>query len=377
MYLGGADSMGLLYMFYEVCDNCVDEAMAGRCGRIDVVLHEDGSISVEDDGPGLPINHAELGTFDENYPSLDRLLTDICRKNWIFSTKLFEGYHSAHSSAPRHYPFITSGSMHGTGLGVVSMLSAWIESDTRTPSGQYTMRFERGVTTRPVTRLADPNGTTGTRIHWLPDREIFKDAIIDPALVRFRIRELAHLNPGLRLTLLDCRSGAGEREVFCSPNGMQAFVMDLCFPERPMGQIVRFASATDGIAIDGALTYVHSMRTSVHFYANMVPTTSGKHESGFYNGITRALNFQRKLLGEDSSAPEPITRTHTRTGLVGALSVKLARPLFEGATKSRLVNPEVYDAVFAAVASTLETFFTGQPATAKSLLSFCTRSWGY
>ncbi len=349
MYIGDTESRGLHHLVYEVVDNSIDEAMAGVCRNISVEIDADGSISIEDDGRGFPIGIK---------PGYNISTLELCL------TKLGAGAKFDRDS------YKVSGGLHGVGVSVVNALSEWLEARTSRDGKTWEMRFERG---KPVTPLEQVGvaAHTGTRIHFLPDSQIFPDINFKYETLANRLRELAYLNPGLTISIRDARDDKRE-ETFFFEHGVRQFVEHLNDGKASLHAPVAFSHTDEEqrLICDIALQYTDSYVENVHSFVNNIKTVEGgTHLTGFRSALTRVINaYARKsgLLKEKGPVP---TGEDIREGLTAVVSVKVPEPQFEGQTKTKLGNSEVGTFVETTVNMMLGNYLEERPADAKRLVN--------
>ena len=339
MYIGDTGSRGLHHLIYEVVDNAVDEAIGGYCDRIEVTIHADESISVRDNGRGIPTDpHPYNGR-----PTCEVVLT-ILHAGGKFGNGAYK----------------VSGGLHGVGVSVVNALSTWLEVTIARDGVQRTQRFERGI---PVTDLSPgtPADWRGTLIHYLPDDTIFEEVHHSLDVLKSRLRELAFLNPGLAISVEDERTG--ERKEYHFDGGIQAFVEYLDRGKTALfTPPVILSGERDGIAIDVGFQYNDSYLERIFSFANLIHTIEGgTHVSGLRTAMTRAVNEaarNNKILRDKD---ENLSGDDLKEGLTCVLSVKLGNPQFEGQTKTKLGNSEVRGAVDSFVYEGLLAWFEDAP----------------
>jgi len=319
MYIGDTGPRGLHHLVYEVVDNSIDEAMAGFCTEIEVCLKSDGSVSVTDNGRGIPTDiHPQTGR-----PAAEVVLTKL-HAGGKFDKKAYQ----------------VSGGLHGVGVSVVNALSEWLEVTIWRDGTTHRQRFERGI---PVTDLeaGEPAERRGTRIHFLPDSTIFSETVFSWDILSGRIRELAFLNPGLCITLKD--ENEPKEKIFKYDGGIALFAEYL-----NRGKTVLFAppltvrGEKDGVIVEVSIQYNDSYLERIYAFANLIHTVEGgTHVSGFRTALTRAVNEmarRQKLLREKD---ENLGGDDLKEGLTAVISVKLPEPQFEGQTKTKLGNGEI------------------------------------
>ncbi len=342
MYIGSTGPRGLHHLVYEVVDNAIDEAMAGACDRIDVRINEDGSVTVRDNGRGIPVGiHASQGR-----PALEVVMTTL------HAGGKFDG-----SS------YKVSGGLHGVGVSVVNALSEWLEVIVEREGGRFRQRYERGKPVTDVERIGDST-TTGTTVTFKPDPQVFETVDFSFDTLQQRLRELGFLNKGVTITLQDARTGQEVR--FCSQGGLAEFVSYLNENRTVLTPPISFEQERDGVIVEVALQYNDGYVESIFSFANNINTEEGgTHLSGFKAALTRVINdYARKnnLLKKTDVA---LSGEDVREGLAAVVSVKLREPQFEGQTKTRLGNSEVRGIVESVVGECLATFLEENPACAR------------
>ena len=349
MYIGSTDSRGLHHLLTEVVDNSIDEALAGFCSHIEIFLKADGSISVRDNGRGIPVGiHPVLGI-----SALEVALTKL---------------HAGGTFGGGGYK--VSGGLHGVGVSVVNALSEWLVAEVRSGGHIYTQRFERG---EPVAKMEITGDTeeTGTTITFKPDKEIFEEVDYSLELVSSRMREMAFLNRGISIAIDDERVGVHKSYHF--EGGIVSFVQylnknkDLLFPEP-----IYFCTEKDESIVEVAMQYNDGYQENIFSYANNINThEGGSHLVGFKNALTRVINnyaLKYKFL-KDSDAK--LTGEDVREGLTAIISVKLTDPQFEGQTKTKLGNSEIRPLVDGVVSEGLTAFLEENPSSARIIIDKC------
>ena len=362
MYVGDIHERGLHHLVYEVVDNSVDEAMAGFCTRIDVTIQADGSVTVLDDGRGIPVGiHKKLGI-----PALEVCLTVLGGGG-----KFEKGSYQV------------SGGLHGVGVSCVNALSEWLEAEVFREGQGYQMRFARGVTTQKLTPLG-PTDRRGTKITFKPDAEIFKTTVeLKFEILARRLKELAYLNKGLHITLRDER-GEGKFEEYRYANGIADFVQEMAMSEeRLLAKPVYFtgsvvSSESGGkVEVEIAIQYNDTYSDTVVSYANNIATVDGgTHLTGFRTAITTTLNNWFKD-NEDSiktkakwkPGDDRPTGDDYREGLIAVVSVKVPQPQFEGQTKTKLGNSDVGGIVQTVVGEYLKAWCEQNPQDSKKIIN--------
>jgi len=350
MYIGDIGVNGLHHLIWEVVDNSVDEAMAGYCDRIAVMLNTDGSVTVSDNGRGIPVDEHPV----EKRSALEVVMTVL---------------HAGGKFDKKNYA--VSGGLHGVGVSVVNGLSAWCEVEVCSklidPSGRaYVQRFERG---EPVSELKDtgPGNNTGTKITFKPDDTVFETVDYNQEIVSHRMREMAFLNRGLTIAMKDARDGLEES--FCYEGGITEFVQYMDEGRSAMHEPVYFEGDRDGIVAEVAFEYNDSYQQNIYSYVNNIHTIEGgTHETGFRTALTRSLNAYGAKNNMFKNEKFSLSGDDTREGLTAVISVKVPEPQFEGQTKTKLGNSEVRGVVESLVGEKLSEYFEENPNTIKKIL---------
>ena len=347
MYIGSTSERGLHHLVYEVVDNSIDEALAGYCDHIDVTIHKDNSITVVDNGRGIPVDMHESGK-----PAVEVVLT-VLHAGGKFGG---DGYK-------------VSGGLHGVGVSVVNALSTSMEVQVKRDGKIYEIAFERGVTTKPLTVV----GTTtemGTRVHFVPDPEIFSVTTYSYETLRHRLRELSFLNHGITIGLHDERVEPVRSEQFHFDGGISSFVEHLNRKKEVLNpEPIYFNGVKDDTVVEIAMQYNDSYQENIYSFVNNINTEEGgTHLAGFKLALTRAANdFARKqgiLKDKDSN----LSGDDVREGLTCVISLKIREPQFEGQTKTKLGNSEVRGIVDSIVTEGLSEYFDENPAITKRII---------
>ncbi len=343
MYIGSTGTMGLHHLVYEVVDNAIDESLAGFCKNIDVTIHEDGSITIADDGRGIPVKmHPE-----KKRPTVEVVLTEL-HAGGKFENKAYK----------------VSGGLHGVGVTVVNFLSEFLEVEIRRGGKVYRQRYEGG---RPVTKLTVTGETKkqGTTITFRPDAEIFETREFSFDTLSHRLRELAFLNAGIRIRINDERTGKSHD--FQYKGGIKSFVEYLNKSRTPIHpKVIYFYGEREGIIVELALQWSESYTETLYSYANNINTTEGgAHVVGLKSALTRTLNSYGSSAGLLKTS---LQGDDVREGLTAVISVKLPNPQFEGQTKTKLGNSEVEGYVKTIVNEKLSTFLEENPSVAKRII---------
>lgn len=345
MYIGDTASRGLHHLVYEVVDNSIDEALAGYCTKIEAVVHHDNSVSVTDNGRGIPVDMHKT----EKKPAVEVALT-----------KLHAG------GKFDHRVYKVSGGLHGVGVSVVNALSDWLEVEVRRDEKVYHQRYERGKTASKLTVIGKAK-STGTKVTFKPDKEIFKSIEFSYDVLSQRLREMAFLNKGLEILLKDERHD--KEALFKFSGGIVSFVEYLNKNKNPLHhKVVYFEKEKEGVRLEVALQYNDGYAENIFSFANNINTIEGgTHLSGFKSALTRALNqyAKNKNLLKDEIG---ISGDDTREGLTGVISVKIPNPQFEGQTKTKLGNSEVEGLTASAVFDALIAYFEENPSVANKII---------
>ena len=350
MYIGTTSIKGLHHLVYEIVDNSIDEALAGHCSTIKVTLHDDDSVSVEDDGRGIPSGMNEkLGI-----PTLEVVYT-VLHAGGKFGG---EGYKIA-------------GGLHGVGASVVNALSEWVEVENCRDGKKYTERFERGMVRRPFNCEGDSGEKHGLYVRFKPDSTIFEETVFDYNIILTRMREQSFLNAGVKIILTDKREGKEREDVLFYEGGIISFVEFLNNEKRgtPIHKdVIYMKGEKNGSIAEVAMQYNDSYNeTLISFANNMSTIEGGTHETGFKTALTRVLNNYAKktglLKGEESLSGEDV-----REGLVAIISVKLTDAQFESQTKAKLGNSEIRTLVDSIVSQKLEEYLEENPQNAKTVI---------
>ena len=350
MYIGSTSSRGLHHLVYEIVDNSVDEALAGYCDHIQVFINPDNSITVIDNGRGIPvgINHkAEL-------PAVEVVFTVL---------------HAGGKFGGGGYK--VSGGLHGVGASVVNALSDWLEVEICHEGKVYRQRYEKGhvVYKLKVVDECDPE-KTGTKVTFLPDETIFEDTVFDYDTLKQRFREMAFLTKGLRISLTDLRDEEPKERVFHYEGGIKEFVQYLNRSKTPLYEQIIYCEGTkDNVEVEVAMQHNDSYTDNTYGFVNNITTPEGgTHVVGFRNAITKTFNdYARKNKLLKDSEPN-LSGEDIREGLTAIISVKIEDPQFEGQTKQKLGNSEARGAVDSIVSSQLQIFLEQNPAIGKSIV---------
>ncbi|MBI4146452.1 DNA topoisomerase (ATP-hydrolyzing) subunit B [Candidatus Woesearchaeota archaeon] len=347
MYIGTTDTRGLHHLVWEVVDNSVDEALAGFCTRIVVIIHKDGRVSVEDNGRGIPV---------AMHPQYKVSAMELAL------TKLHAGGKFEKGS------YKVSGGLHGVGVSVVNALSEFLIATVKRDGKLWMQEYRRGIPTGPVKEVGAADGT-GTTITFKPDAQIFEKTDFESDILVSRLRELAFLNKGVEFIITDERDG--RQETFKFEGGIKQFVEFLNRAKNKLHDVIYFEKEKDNNTVEFAIQFNDSYSEMMFTFANNINThEGGSHLSGFKSALTRALkNYADKHRLSDEKME--LTSEDFREGLTAVLSVKVPNPQFEGQTKTKLGNSEVKGIVDSVVYETLATFLEEHPAAGKTIIMKC------
>ena len=349
MYIGSTSSRGLHHLVYEIVDNAVDEALAGFCSEINVAINEGDTITVTDNGRGIPvdINHKA------GKPAVEVVFTIL---------------HAGGKFGGGGYK--VSGGLHGVGASVVNALSNWLEVQVCRDGHIYQQRYERGKTMYPLKVVGDcPADQTGTKVTFSPDGSIFEDTVYDYDVLRQRLREMAFLTKNLRIVLTDKRPGQERSETFHYEGGIKEFVQYLNKSKEALyDNVIYCEGERDGVYVEVAMQHNDSYNESTFSFVNNITTPEGgTHLAGFRNALTKTFNSYakaNKLVKENEAA---LSGEDIREGLTAIISVKISEPQFEGQTKQKLGNSEARGAVDSVVSEQLTYFLEQNPTVAKTI----------
>jgi DNA gyrase subunit B len=348
MYIGSTGENGLHHLVYEVVDNSVDEALAGYCDRIDVTIHRDGSLTVADNGRGIPVDIHPV----EGIPGVELALTVL---------------HAGGKFDKNSYK--VSGGLHGVGVSVVNALSEWLTVTVDLGGARHQMSFVRGITKQKLSVIGMAAGT-GTTVTFKPDPEIFSVLEFDWATLADRLRQLAFLNGGLTITLTDERGDTARSETFLYKGGLIEFVQYLTRSKKPLHpKPVHFTATRDDVDVDVAIQWEDGYNENTFTFVNNINThEGGTHLTGFKSALTRTINDVAKKGGYLKKADFTLSGDDAREGMTCVLHVKVREPQFEGQTKTKLGNGEVEGIVRALVNEHLGQFLDENPAVARAII---------
>ena len=361
MYIGSTDQRGLHHLIYEIVDNSVDEFMAGYCSSVKVIIREDGSVRVEDDGRGIPVDkHPTTGM-----TALETVMTTL---------------HAGGKFGGKAYA--VSGGLHGVGASVVNALSVWVRAYVTRDGSLYEQEYSRGITSTEMTSQALQNGSsghTGTAIEFMPDTEIFGELVYDFNVLSNRFKEMAYLNKGLQITFRSewhSSRWPNNEVTYYFDGGISSFVRGLnqnrgVVHENP----IYVEKDLDGTKVEVALQYNDTFSEFVYAFANCINTEDGgTHVTGFRSALTRVLNdYGRKQKLIKDNEPN-LSGEDVREGVTAVISVKLKDPQFEGQTKNKLGNPEARTQVETVLGEALQIFLEDNPREGRSIIDKCMTS---
>ncbi len=346
MYIGSTGSEGLHHLVYEVVDNSIDEALVGFCSKIDVFIHVDSSVTVIDDGRGIPVALHKK----EKKPAAEVVMTTL-HSGGKFDSKSYQ----------------VSGGLHGVGVSVVNALSERLDLEIKRNDGVYSQSYERG---KPTTKLKKIGKTkkTGTKVTFKPDEQVFESIDFNFETLSQRLRELSFLNKGLKITLVDERND--KTNEFQYKGGIREFVQYLNQNKSTLSpKPIYFECTKNGVIVEMALQYNTSYSETIFTFVNNINTTEGgTHLIGFKAALTRSINHYAKSNNLIKDLSQNLTGDDTREGMCAVLSLKIKNPQFEGQTKTKLGNSEIKGIVESVVNGELSTYFEENPAAAKKIV---------
>ena len=346
MYIGSTSSKGLHHLVYEIVDNAVDEALAGFCDTVKVYINEDNSITVRDNGRGIPVGINKK----KGIPAVEVVFTIL---------------HAGGKFGGGGYK--VSGGLHGVGASVVNALSTWLEVDIFHEGKIYRQRYERGKVMYPLKVVGDTD-KRGTEVRFLPDPTIFEETVFDFAVLKQRLREMAFLTKGLRIVLRDTRADQEKEKIFHYEGGIREFVTYLNRSKEALyPEVIYCEGEKDGVMVEVAMQHNDSYTENSYGFVNNINTPEGgTHIVGFRNALTKTFNdYARKNKLLKDSEPN-LSGDDIREGLTAIVSVKIEEPQFEGQTKQKLGNSEARGAVDFVVSKQLEIFLEQNPTVAKA-----------
>ena len=351
MYIGSTSVRGLHHMVYEIVDNCVDEALAGYCTEINVIIEKGNIISVEDNGRGIPV---------EIHPK-----TKISTAETVYTVLHAGGKFGGDSG------YKVSGGLHGVGSSVVNALSTWTEVTIQRDGGIFQMAFEKGKTVKKLERLGDSN-KTGTKVRFLADDTIFETLDYEYEVLEKRFREMAFLTKGLRITLEDQREETPKKADFCFEGGLVSFVEFLNKNKEKLHKSPIYIERDGEVPVEIAIQYTTAYSENIYTFVNNINTIEGgTHLEGFKRALTKVFNDYARSHNILKEKDQNLQGEDIREGITAVVSVKVKEPQFEGQTKTKLGNSEVTGVVQSMVNDALATFLEENPSVAKAILEKC------
>ncbi|EGT0012720.1 MAG: DNA topoisomerase (ATP-hydrolyzing) subunit B [Clostridium perfringens] len=348
MYIGSTSSRGLHHLVYEIVDNSIDEALAGYCKNIKVYIHKDNSITVVDDGRGMPVGiHPKMGK-----PTVEVIMTVL---------------HAGGKFGGGGYK--VSGGLHGVGASVVNALSELCEVIVTRDGYIWKQSYKRGAVLTGLEKIGEAEGS-GTKVHFKPDHEIFEETEYDFEILSQRLRELAFLNKGINITLIDEREDEVKEEVYHYEGGIKSFVSYLNRNKEVLhDEPIYVEGLKDGIAVEVSLQYHDGFNENIFTFANNIDTVEGgTHLAGFKTALTRVMNDYGRRFGHLKESDKNLSGDDIREGLTAVVSVKISEPQFEGQTKTKLGNSEARSAVDSISGEGIATFLEENPEVGKIII---------
>ena len=351
MYIGSTSVRGLHHMVYEIVDNCVDEALAGYCTEIDIVLEKGNVVRVSDNGRGIPI---------EIHPK-----TKLSTLETVYTVLHAGGKFGGDSG------YKVSGGLHGVGASVVNALSEWTEVIVKRDGGIYKMRFERGKTVEQIQRIGDSK-ETGTQVRFLADNTIFESTEYNYETLETRFREIAFLTKGLKINIEDQRPEEPKRAEFCFEGGLNSFVEFLNKNKEKINSKPIYIEKDGEVPVEIAIQYTTAYNENIYTFVNNINTVEGgTHLEGFKRSLTKVFNDYARSHNILKEKDANLQGEDIREGITAVVSVKVKEPQFEGQTKTKLGNSEVTGVVMSMVNDALATFLEENPQVAKAILEKC------
>lgn len=345
MYIGDTAQRGLHHLVYEVVDNSIDEVLAGFCNKIDVTIHKDNSITIEDNGRGVPV---------DPHPIYKRPALEIVLCTLHAGGKFDSGAYKI------------SGGLHGVGISVVNALSEWLIAEVMRNGQIYRQSFKKGNMASSL-EIIGKTKKNGTKIAFFPDKEIFGSFVFSYDILSHRLRELAFLNKDVSIMIVDEREE--KKDVFHYKGGIEEFVLLLNQDKTILHKPIYFEKTRDDVVIEVSLCYNNEYTTNILSYVNTIHTEEGgTHLIGFKSALTRAINDYAKKNKLIKEQDEGLSGDDVREGLCAVISIKMKEPQFEGQTKSKLGNSEIKGIVDSVVSEELQTFFDENPSIARKII---------
>lgn len=352
MYIGSTGESGLHHLVYEVVDNSVDEAMNGHCDTIDVTLHSDGSCSVRDNGRGIPVDNHPV----YKVPALEIVMTKL-HAGGKFDSDTYK----------------VSGGLHGVGVSVVNALSKWATVEVHRDGGIYLQKYKFGNIDTKLEKIGDSEDH-GTTVSFMPDDGIFETIKFDFSILRYRLRELAYLNAGIKISISQEK---GESETFQYEGGISEYVTYLNAGRTALMSKPLFVSGEkDQVQVEAALQWTTAFRENIHTFTNNIATREGgTHLSGLKTSLTRTINSVARKRKQLKEKDPPLDGNDVREGLTVILSIKVPEPQFEGQTKTKLGNSEIKGIVDTIMSECLSDFFAENPSDSQIIISKCIQAF--
>ncbi len=352
MYIGSTGESGLHHLVYEVVDNSVDEAMNGHCDTIDVTLHSDGSCSVRDNGRGIPVDNHPV----YKVPALEIVMTKL-HAGGKFDSDTYK----------------VSGGLHGVGVSVVNALSKWATVEVHRDGGIYLQKYKFGNIDSKLEKIGDSEDH-GTTVSFMPDDGIFETIKFDFSILRYRLRELAYLNAGIKISISQEK---GESETFQYEGGISEYVTYLNAGRTALMSKPLFVSGEkDQVQVEAALQWTTAFRENIHTFTNNIATREGgTHLSGLKTSLTRTINSVARKRKQLKEKDPPLDGNDVREGLTVILSIKVPEPQFEGQTKTKLGNSEIKGIVDTIMSECLSDFFAENPSDSQIIISKCIQAF--
>ena len=355
MYIGSVGTKGLNHLIYEIVDNSVDEHLAGYCSEITVTLEKDGSVTVEDNGRGIPVDiNEQVGR-----PAVEVVFTTL---------------HAGGKFGDGNYKI--SGGLHGVGSSVVNALSLWLEVNVKRDGKIYNQRYEQGKVCYDLKEAGKcRKNDTGTKVSFFPDAEIFEKIYFKADAIKSRLHETAYLNPNLTIIFINKRVGEEEEVTFHEENGIKAFISDMNKEKEKVTDIIYFKKEQDGIEVEIAFQYINDFTENISGFCNNIYTQEGgTHITGFKSILTSTINQYARELGILKEKDNNFTGADVRNGLVAVVAVKHPDPRFEGQTKTKLDNPDAEKVTKSIAGEQLTLFFDKNLETLKNVISCAEKS---
>ena len=355
MYIGSVSTKGLNHLIYEIVDNAVDEHLAGHCNQIDVTLHNDGTVTILDNGRGIPVGINEK----TGLPAVEVVFTIL---------------HAGGKFGDGGYKI--SGGLHGVGASVVNALSEWLEVKIYKEGKVYQQMYERGKPVAPLEVIGTClKKRTGTEVTFLPDAEIFEKTYFKASSIKNRLHETAYLNPELSLHFVNEREGELEDVTFCEPEGLVAYVKELNKGKQAVSDVIYYKRKQDGIEVEAAFQYTDDFQENIMGFCNNIYTMEGgTHLTGFKTRFTVVMNQYAREIGILKEKDANFTGADIRNGMTAIIAVKHPDPRFEGQTKTKLDNPDAGKTVGDITAEEMVLYFDRNLETLKKVLSCAEKS---